>query len=71
MPIVAALRRLLDRKVDVMVADGEPGVQVIAMTWLCTTSGPTVGPAAVRTVPTEDGNAGLLKALVEIEAELH
>lgn len=70
MPIVAALRRLLDRKIDVMVADGQPGVRIIAMTWKGTDFGLTVGPGAERTVSTDEGNAGLLKALSEIEDEL-
>lgn len=66
MPIVAALRRLLDRNVEVMVVDGEPGVRVIALSW----QGTKTGPSAERTVKTESGNAGLLQALTEIEAEL-
>lgn len=63
MPIVAALRRLLDRDVEIMLVDAEPGVRVIALSW----QGTATGPSAERTVQTESGNAGLLKALTELD----
>lgn len=66
MPIIAALRRLLDRDLEVMVLDGDPGVRVIALSW----HRDRAGPSAERTVQTESGNAGLLQALTELEAEL-
>lgn len=66
MPIVAAWRRLLDREIEVMVVDGDPGVRVIALSW----QGVATGPAAERTLRIDSGNDELLRALNEIEAEL-
>lgn len=65
MPIVAALRGLLNHHIDIMIVDGDPGrVRVIALPNETATRG------TERIVPVVDGNAGLLQALKEIAADL-
>ena len=66
MAIISALRRLLDRRVDLMVVDGDPGVRIIALTW----QGDSTGRGVERTLPIDSNDNDLLRILDEIEAAL-